>query len=183
MNTGTSLDSLRNSRVKRLCAAYFGITVGIGLVLPPGEQLGALRGLLQGFVGRLDGVMQVASRSFDPGFVEVFCALSLLTAFALAIVSCFWIPSGSHKKTFPNTKTKVLFLLAGLLCFGLSLEITTVTHSSQGLGGGRTAAMLYLGSSTKSGVLTILNVWFGFAQLFFFVAFRAGATTPIQRTH
>ncbi len=142
--------------------------------------MGALRGLLRGFVGRLDGVMQVASRSFDPGFVEVFSALSLLTAFALAIASCFWVPSGSHKKAFPDTKKKVLFLLAGLLGLGLSLLITTFTYSSQGLGGGRTAAMLYLGSSTKLGVLTILNVWFGAGQLLCFVAFRAGATTPIH---
>ena len=180
MNEASGNGTLRSRRTKQIFGAYWVVTVALGLALPRGDDMAALRGLAHSFIGGLRGVVQVASRSFDPGFVEVFAALSLGSALALAVASCFWIPSGSGK-FFPDKKAKAVFLLAAGLLFTLALGLALKEYSSVGLSGGRTAAFLHLGSSTKWGVLTILNAWFGFSQLFFFVALRAGATTPVQR--
>ena len=176
----SELNSLRSNRMMRLFICYWVITVSIGLMLPSGTQLGGFRKIFHALVGGLDGVMQVATHSFDPVFVEVFLAISMLTGLALAVTSCFWIPSGSHK-IFPDAKAKLVFSSLGLLMLALALGLAIKTYSIEGLSAGRASALLYLGSSTKLGVLTILNAWFGFCQLFFFVVLRAGLTTPCGR--
>jgi len=167
----------RGRRFKWLFLFYWILTVGTGVLLPSGEQLGALRDGARALIAPLKGVVQVASRSFDPGFVEVFLAFTLLTAVMLAVVGCLWVPKGSERE-FPDARSRWLILFAAALLLVLAIGLLFKEYPSQGPGGGRTSAFLYFGLSSRTGALTILNAWFGFAQLFMFMALRAGITTP-----
>ena len=173
-------DWLRRRRMKAIFSAYWIMTITVGTLLPTGHQPYFLRRFSHAVVSQLDGVMHVASHSFDPGFVELFISFTIAIAAALAIFSCFWIPAGSER-TYGNIRSKAIFLVLGMGLLGMALGVVELKNSIHGVSGGATSALLSLGCSTKLGALTILNVWFGFGQLFLFIAIRAGATSPIEQ--
>lgn len=63
--------------------------------------------------------------------------------------------------------------------FGAFLILPFMTQNTIDLDGSRSSAFLYLGASSKLGTLTILNSFYGFGQLFFWLALRAAFTTPV----
>jgi hypothetical protein len=174
-----SQDIVRRHRIGWLFLFYWILTMVARVLLPSGDQLGVIRDAAHALVAPLSGVTQVATKSFDQGFVEVFIAFALLTATVLALAGCFWVPRGSEK-VFPDARSRWGIVFAAILLLTLAIGLLFKGYPSQEAGGGRTAAFLNFGSSSRIGVLTILNAWFGFAQLFMFMALRAGITTSTR---
>jgi hypothetical protein len=169
----------RRYRIGWIFLSYWILTMAAGILLPSGDQLGAIRDAAHVLVAPLRGVTQIASRSFDPGLVEVFLAFALLTAFVLALVGCVWVPTGSEK-VFPDAQSRWVIVIAAVLLLMLAIGLLFKDYSPREVAGGRIATFLYIGSSSRVGVLTILNAWFGFVQLFLFIALRAGFTTSAR---
>jgi len=129
--------------------------------------------------GGILGVHSVVRQSFNPSIVGAFIATSLFVSLVLAVAGSFYIPSGSEK-VFLDLRSKVIFVTLGMLMFVATLIPIGVEHVISAKSGNSSSMLLYLGSSSMAGVVTIINLFFGFAQLGFFLCLRAAVTTSVE---
>lgn len=171
-------DLVRRIRYKRIFMLYWALTIVSGVVIYGYSRLsGVAIGELPW--GRVLGVHSVVRQSFDPSIVGAFIAASLFVSLALAITSSFYIPGGSEK-VFLDLRSKVIFVTLGTLMFVATFIPIGVEHVISAKSGNSSSMLLYLGSSSMAGVVTIINLFFGFAQLGFFLCLRAAVTTSVE---
>jgi hypothetical protein len=167
----------RKRRFYRILTLYWAITIGIGLLLPQGESLQAIRGAVQSFIEPMVGVVRIAAQSFDPAFVEVFFVVCLITALVLAVISMFIVPGAARVASVSSIGDKVLRFVAGITLLWVFLLIPFI-EVSIGPDKTRSAALIFWGASSKWGALTILNCW-GFGILLTLMVMKATLTARV----
>lgn len=173
------VDHLRRRRYKAIAISYWLATISIGVALlvyeRATERIASV--VFENF--NLPGLTSIAQQSFYPSFTASFMASALAVAVFLAVISMVVVPSGSEQE-FRNGRSKIIGLLLGVGVFGATVGILLVSHTISG-DGNRSSALVFAGASSFIGVVTIINVFFGFAQLFFFLCLRGMLFTPIVR--
>ena len=170
--------ALQQKRFGQLFALYWLISLSAGVLLPPGKEMGYLSTLAIDWTRPFDGLHQLVSVSFDPGYVAVFVIFTLTLAMLLFIFSWMWIPFGRPNR-FPSFKRKlVLFLSIGVMSVFLFL-LLTAEQSEHDLTHGKTA-LLYFSAQTRIGVITAVNALFGFLLLCVLIAVLEGLKSPVS---
>lgn len=173
------VDHLRRRRYKVIACSYWVATIFIGVVLLQYEGLAQRLAAMVAANFSLPGLMSIAQQSFQPDFTASFMAAALTVAVLLAIASLFAVPRGSEQE-FRNHRSKIIGICLGVGMFGASLGIFMISYNITG-DGNRSSALLFAGASSVVGAITIINAFFGFAQLFFFLCLRGMIFTPVVR--
>jgi hypothetical protein len=177
-----AIDSLRSGRQNQLFISYWVITLTAGLSMPSEATFLRTSEFIHLHFSALMGLTSIASQSFNQGFVALFMAISLGTFLLLAFVSIFWIPAGSQK-IFLDFKSKAILIGITVLIFFAAVYMPFYPYTIKGGTGTSSSLLLFLGSSSKMGALTVLNALFGFTQLFFIVCMRSWITTPVAASN
>ncbi len=173
------VDHLRRRRYKAIAYSYWAATIFIGVVLLQYEELTQRLAAMVAENFNLPGLTSIAQQSFQPDFTASFMAAALSVAVLLAIAGMFVVPRGSEQE-FRNYRSKIIGIFLGVGMFLACLGIFVISHRVTG-DGNRSSALLLAGASSFVGVVTIINVFFGFAQLFFFLGLRGMIFTPVVR--
>lgn len=178
-STYGEIDKLRARRTIRILILYWAGAVAVGALLPAGLGLDRLAWIARSIVGRFDGVMQAAARSFDANYIEVFAAFCLCWSVILSGLSVLWLPRGSHL-TFLSWRYKLILLLIAATMLAVAWLAPEATQKTFSLRGGRSSALLLLATSSRVGAIAVLGTFWGFAQLFFFLTFRTASVSPVR---
>ncbi|NIM41637.1 MAG: hypothetical protein GTN84_11130 [Hydrogenophaga sp.] len=155
-------------------------TAALGVLLPSGQHLVWLHSLMQPVVALIPNALRVTERAPDPVFAQTFIGLSLLIASAI-LLYCIVAVRGYHTKTFESSTKRWLALTHVWAIVLVILGIAWWMPYLDPISKGRAYFMLNAATSSKGGVLVIMNQLLVGFPLFCFLVLWLGHTCTTAR--
>lgn len=156
-------------------------TVVIGLLLPGGEHLAWLHGLLQPVVSLIPNAVRIPLRAPDPVFAQTFIGLSLLIAAAILLYFVVGV-RGYRTRTFDSAVKRWAGLFFGWCFVLLCLTISWFVPLLDPLSKGRAYFLLKAATSSDLGVVIVMNqLLVGFPMVMLLTILAGHKCTNVRR--